>query len=286
MFRYSVRYMSRGRGALGVPEPAREASPGPWAGWNGDIAHPAAPAGGGGPGGFVTPGGEDADDVPSGTWHPGSPGVRLLDADDVVVAATGGGQNPPPATVPAKKAVLVRKSSAEDIDVHVEVIADGISGDSSMRGARTSFDSRGVRYSIPGSSYVVKGGKKIVTSLNGVFELKGTIPIQTVYGPSAKPTDRSLYGRGTTATDIANKDTSLGFHESCHREDYLDYLQNHPLPRFTGKVGQTVAEFEKASRAFEKAFKKYWKDMDDYSFRRTDEVGYTRTQCKRDGKCR
>lgn len=276
----------RTRGAVGAPDPVKEAPRRPWVGWKGDVAHPGAPSGGGGPGGFVTPGVEKADSGPPGAWHPGSPGLRLRGADEVVRAATGGGQNPPPVTVPTRKAVKVHKSATEDIDVHVEVIADGTSSNASMRGAKTSFESSGVRYSLPGYSSRVEKGKKIVTGLTGLFELKGTITIRTVYSPSAKPTDRSLYGRGTTKTDIANKDTSLGFHESCHREDYLSYLTSHPFPSFTGKVGQTENEYTKASRDFEMAFRKYWKAVENNSFLRTDEVGYTRSQCKKDGKCK
>ena len=170
--------------AFGVPDPKKAAGTTPLKGWKGDSAHPKAPAGGGGPGGFVTPGIEKSDDNVTG--------VRVLDSSSIALAASAGGQKPPPITTPVTKPVAVRNSKTEDINVNVEVLADNKSSDSSLQGAKTKFDSTGVTFVTPGYMYMPKGGKKIVTEITGVFELKGTIFIQTTYGPGSKPTDRSL----------------------------------------------------------------------------------------------
>jgi hypothetical protein len=110
-----------------------------------------------------------------------------------------------------------------------------------------------------------------------IGQIKGTVKIQTVYGPGARPTQVSGYGRGTTPEDETAGNTSLGFHESCHRKDFLDYLTTKPLPTFSGKVGLTRKQYGQAVSAFGKAIEKYFADMNQESFRRTDEVGYKKS---------
>jgi hypothetical protein len=95
-----------------------------------------------------------------------------------------------------------------------------------------------------------------------------------VYGPDGKATDRSDYGRGTTKQDESAGNTSLGFHESCHQADFLAYLKNTALPEFTGRVDMTVADFKAAQQEFGDAINRFFTDMDEESFKKTDEVGY------------
>ena len=261
----------------GVPDPKKAASVVPLKGWKGDTTHPKAPAGGGGPGGFVTPGVEKSDDKVAR--------LSALDSSSIALAATGGVQAPPPVTSPMTKPVAVRNNKKENVNVEVEVLADTSSSDSSLQGAKTEFDSTGVTFVTPGCRYMPKGGKKIVTEITGLFELKGTIFIQTTYGLGSKPDDRSLYGRGTTPKDKKKRTTSLGFHEYCHQKDFLRFLARNALPKFSGRVGQSEAAFQKAAQLMDKAFKKYWTEMNKYSDRRTDEVGYKKSKCLKDGKC-
>lgn len=261
--------------AFGVPDSSNTSSTTRTSGWKGNTAHPKAPMGGGGPGGSVIPGVEKADeDVPP---------TGVLDSSKIALAAGAGDQKPPPATIASRKEVSVRQSKTEDIAVYVEVLEDGFS--SSMSGAKTLVDSRGVSSNTPSyMSFPIKG-KNIVTEIQGKFELKGTVTIQTVYGPGAKATQLSIYGRGTTKKDKEDKTTSLGFHESRHQKDYLRFLKNTPLPKFTGKVGQTDKAFERAGSLVQKQLTKYWAQMAKYSVKRTDEVGYKRSKCVRDGRC-
>jgi hypothetical protein len=272
--------MSVGRSGLGrgVPNPRKKTKKsGSSSGWKGNKTHPKAPLGGGGPGGFTTPGVERANGDAVGT--------RVLDPANVKLAAAGARQKAPPPTKPVKKPVLVRSNKTEDIEVYVEVLADGSSDDASIRGAETEYDSTGINAVAPSYSWSERRGKRVVTELSGPYELKGTITIQTVYGPGAKATDRSLYGRGTTKKDKARGETSLGFHEYCHQQDYLRFLKHNRLPTFKGRIGQSEAAFQKAAALLEKEFKKYWAAMDKYSEKRTDEVGYKRSKCIKKGKC-
>jgi len=263
--------------AFGVPGPKKGAKATPLKGWKDNTSHPKAPSGGGGPGGFVKPGVEKSKNKETR--------LLALDSSSIALAATGGGQKVPPVTKPMTKPVVVRKSKTEDIDVKVEVLADAASRDSSLKAAKTEFDRTGVASVTPGYMTMVKGGKNIVTEISGVFELKGTIFIQTTYGPGAKPTRDSLYGRGTTPKDKKNGNTSLGFHEFCHQKDFLRFLARNELPKFSGKVGQTEAAFRKAAQLFPKELKKYFEEMKKYTERRTDEVGDKKSKCVRAGKC-
>lgn len=261
--------------AFGVPDSSNTSSTTRTSGWKGNTAHPKAPMGGGGPGGSVIPGVEKADtDVPP---------TGVLDSSKIALAAGAGDQKPPPPTIPSRKKVSVRKSKTEDIEVYVEILEDGFSSD--VSGAQTLVDSRGVNSSTPSFMSFPRKGKNIVTEIQGLFELKGTVTIQTVYGPGAKATQLSIYGRGTTKKDKEDKTTSLGFHESRHQKDYLRFLKNTPLPKFTGKVGQTDKAFVRAGEIVQKQITKYWAEMGKNSVKKTDEVGYKRSKCVRDGRC-
>lgn len=200
-------------------------------------------------------------------------------------------QKPPPPTVPSKVVVKKLKSAQLDIEVYAQVLPDGTSKDPAVDG-ETSFNPQGALsdgkggklfYQTPGYSWQKKGGQEIVTKLSGPVEIKGTVEIKTVYGPGKSPTSRSQYGRGTTPEDEKAGNTSLGFHESCHRSDYLSYLKTKPLPIFTGKPGISRPLYDQAAHAFGKAIGKYFTDMEQDSFERTDEVGYTKSVYKKKG---
>jgi hypothetical protein len=118
-----------------------------------------------------------------------------------------------------------------------------------------------------------KAAQDRVTSFTGPGPV--TIRIRTTYGPGATPTGPSEYGRGTTAADIAAGTTSLGFHEGSHGTDFLEFMGAHPFPRFVGRVGMTVAQFEAAMAAYTAARDRYAKDMESFSEQRSHCVGRT-----------
>jgi hypothetical protein len=199
--------------------------------------------------------------------------------------------NPPPKTVPSKIDVKKDKTDTQDTDVTAEILQDGTTNDDSIQGL-TSFESVGALADANGNSmfsqtptysWESKGGRDVVTQVNGLAEIKGNITIQTVYGSGANASQTSAYGRGTTPDDEAAGDTSLGFHESCHRNDYLNFLRTNLLPVFGGKVGQTRAQFDAATTAFTAAVSKYFVDMKKDSVQRTDEVGYKLSTFKAKG---
>ena len=261
----------------------------PWRGWNADVAHRSAPAGGGGPGEFRDAPflGRDLD-LFLPPPHPQAPATRYL----VLDGSTGqpapdqpksAPHQPPPPTEPVKTVIRKEMGGGVDVELVVEVLADGRSPDDALSGARTSFDSSGIAWSTPGYKSSVQGGTQIVTGLTGGFSLKGTIKIQTVYGPTASEDQRSAYGRGTTADDETAGNTSLGFHESCHRADYLAYLKNNPLPRFTGRIGMSVTAYQHTADLFKQSLQRYFDEMKKDSIRRTDEVGYPLSDYRRYG---
>jgi hypothetical protein len=189
-------------------------------------------------------------------------------------------QNPPPVTKAGKSPVAKSTSETVDIDVQAEVLNDGRTGEKSIHG-KTSFTPVGVggkKFAYPpGYNTGKKDGETVVTKVKGPAVIKGVIRIQTVYGPDAKATDRSDYGRGTTKQDEDAGNTSLGFHESCHQADFLAYMKRESLPDFYGTVGMTEAEFKTAQADFGAAVQKYLDDMDVDSYDRTDQVGYKYT---------
>ncbi len=202
-------------------------------------------------------------------------------------------KQPPPKTVPGKSPVKVQKDKNVDIAVYVEILADSTSNDASMEGAHTAFDMKGdlpsdvpgqtVFFNVPAYEYQVKGGLKIISKLTSLLQVKGTFVIQTVYGPSATADQLSAYGRGTTTEDEKAGNVTLGFHESCHREDFLRYLKTHALPAFTGKIGTSESTYQQAVQAFQTALNNFSKAMDQDSNHRTDEVGYKYSEYAKKG---
>jgi hypothetical protein len=199
--------------------------------------------------------------------------------------------NPPPVTNPSTFNVRKATTSTEEIDIFVEVLRDGTTGDSTVKG-KTSYESEGaisdgalgtVFSQTPAASWQQKGKVKKITQVDGPAQIKGTVKIKTVYGPRSSAKDLSAYGRGTTPDDEKAGDVTLGFQESCHRNDYIEYLKTKPLPKFTGKVGMSPTQYDQAAAAFGAAVAKFLKDMKSYSDKRTDEVGYKRSTYKSKG---
>lgn len=217
-----------------------ESLPGPTGGNTGPNTH-----GNPGPnpkGGFAFPG-------PAGTEAP----AEKLDKSTA-----------PSAVIAAPPLTIVGKAKVNGIDV--VTLADGT--DAKIIGAHTSFHLGAGE--VPG--YKWSGPKKIITELTGPMPII-TATIQTFYNPNAKATDLSAYGRGTTSEDKRNGNATLGFHESCHRTDYVAYIAANPLPIFSGKAGMTEDEYKAATKSYLAAIKNYHAKCLKASEDKTDEVG-------------
>ena len=269
-----------------------------WVGRDGEIAPPKAPVGGGGIGGFKSNNflGKDVETNPL-LPHPDSPAARYiaLDAKDKADLAqqldAPGGTTPkakktktnaPPTTKTGTTNVFKEDTSDLDINVDVEVLADGTSG-TNPKGAATDYDATGVKGVSPSFAWEEQNKKQVITKVVGKVQIKGTVSVQTNYGADATADQPSAYGRGTTVTDEANGDATLGFHESCHRADYFSFFRSNPLPTFGGSVGDEVAAFKKAQTDFTKAVKNYFDKVKPFSFNNTDEVGYKKSDFDKNG---
>jgi len=241
-------------------------------GWLGQLAHPDSPAGGGGPGEFTQVHLEPGDNatVPSaGTRGP----MQVIPLQDEVPSPP----NPPPATNPRSIGTILQESNTlRDVAIDVEVVADGTWKKS---GARTNVSKVPSTAPLP----TITDGK--VTAITGKFKWRGTIRIQTLYGSDANAKLLSCYGRGTTDTDIQNRDITLGFHENKHQQDYVDYLKNIDLPGLPElSVGMTKDEYYGEIDRFKEELegvKGYYENMQADSEANTDEVGYP----KKKGGC-
>lgn len=120
-------------------------------------------------------------------------------------------------------------------------------------------------------------------SAGRVVEVRPTpqvrVTIRTTYGRGVTAQSLSGYGRGTTATDIAAGQTSLGHHEGSHGQDYQDFLRNNPLPEFGGRVGMTEREYDRAEREYRAAMRRYTRAMAAQSHMDTDCVGIPADDC-------
>jgi hypothetical protein len=125
----------------------------------------------------------------------------------------------------------------------------------------------------PGFSFEVHGGQRIVTRFRPP-DLP-TVRIHTAYPRGLRAGQRSGYGRGTTPQDLAGARVtpasgSLGFHESNHGLDYIEFLRTNPAPRFEGTVGMRQAEFLAARERWTAALRQYQAALRRQSEARTD----------------
>lgn len=117
-----------------------------------------------------------------------------------------------------------------------------------------------------------------VTGFNGPGRPR--MEIQTAFRPGVSAAGASAYGRGTTPQDIAGARVtpasgSLGFHEGSHGLDYVEFLTNNPPPQFTGAIGMTAADFQRAMDQWNRAVRDYDRRLHAFSLQRTDCVGTT-----------
>lgn len=237
-------------------------------GWRGTIAHPDSPAGGGGPGHFsrVRLAQRDQGTLPD----PARPGP--LQSIPLQGAPAPRPANPAPGTNPRSLGVLKSvQTDLMDVKVDAEIVADGTGG---RAGAVTSFTG-GTAWTGPAPRH---DSHSRIVQFVGKFTWHGTVTIQTVYAAGFGPNTLSGYGRGTTDSDVRNRDITLGFHESCHRADFVSHLRTVPLPDPPQlAVGMTMTAYNTAISAFDRKLHAYVTAMEAESATNTDEVGYRRS---------
>jgi hypothetical protein len=244
-----------------------------WLGWQGTVTHPDAPSGSGGPGGFSHP--LNADEA-APLLHPQTPRPQRFSPDQVKLS-TQKKPNAPPSTQTQSWSMLKIKTDHVDVDISAEVVADGKTNEDLDAHTDAAMPTH------PGlPTYTSENGK--ITSFGKVFEWKGKITVQTLYN-KGKPEKFSCYGRGTTEEDLENGDITLGFHEACHRADFVDYLKNHALPKPPDmKIDMTATAYDTASTKFNKEFGDYAKALSEL-WKVTDEVGHKLSTVKSTGEC-
>lgn len=254
--------------------------------------HPDARAGAGGAGNFRDANSFLNDDTGTGSLRHsrGAAGRLLLAQATVVPSSSGAGgtavkKNPPPRTKTLTKIIYQKSNSVADIKISVRVRSDRKNVAKVPRtGAMTRVfptggvkKHDGIKLSVLDDGSIHKVKQKLV--------IRGTYTIRTSYGRKAKPSDVSKYGRGTTAADKAKGDITLGFHESCHGKEYLDYVLNTPFPEFKGDIKMSASDLVDAVNGSEAEFQEFEDDLLALGDL-VDEVGYKKSKCFADGKCK
>ncbi|MBA3715376.1 MAG: hypothetical protein H0W76_23465 [Pyrinomonadaceae bacterium] len=188
----------------------------------------------------------------------------------------------PPQTVRSEK-VLIRRSDAV-IGVHINyVIEEDLIIDDLPEGAgRDNYlallNNKGAVTRITFPDWVKYAGNK-------TFQWRGSIQIQTIYKRKANANGYSCYGRGTTQGDAVKGQVTLGFHEWCHRQFLVDYLEDHPLPLPVLKAGMTQDQFKEEMERFERAAHEYDRTVRRLNEQSVDEVGHTRSRYVQTQRC-
>jgi len=242
-------------------------------GWLGHIAHPDSPAGSGGPGDFRSNQPLTVRDDPTGALNVPGPLQHIPMSDEEPEPP-----NAPPATNARSLGTLAEADNEhKDVSVDAKVVADG----TSASGTHTFFTR--VSSSLPAYG---TDGEGNIESFTGKFVFKGTVAIQTVYGDDAGADFLSCYGRGTTDDDVRDRNITLGFHESRHRQDYANYLNNNSLPDLPEmRIPMPVSEYEDEKTRWTREIEAYWNDMEANSISQTDETGHHKSTWQSDGSC-
>jgi hypothetical protein len=239
------------------------------------VTSPKAPLGGGGLGNFVP---ERPLKLSEGDLHsPWQPSPLGMNPNETQLKAPKP-TKPPPTSTPRSIGVIKEIQNAfVDYKIEGAVMADGVKNTAA---AVTDF----IVPEHKSPEYDSKDGK--ITNFCGKFTFKGTIQIQTFYCSGVKPTDLSCYGRGTTTRDVENRDITLGFHESCHRDDFTVYLKSNTLPDPPEMhIGMSVDVYEKATREFKRSLEQFFADMKADTKSQTDEVGFTLSHSDATNSC-
>lgn len=189
------------------------------------VAHPDAPKGGGGAGFFRTPGVFASEGDLTALPHPDSPAAAGMDPVQLQQAKEG-----EEAKVERKPPPVVKAETSETINGMTVTVERDWYNVEGVIGAETVMDEAD-----GGSSFGGDIGALVFTLI------PWTVSIRTKYGTGTPDSD-SAYGRGTTPDDIAAGTVTLGFHESCHRQDMLAYLRANSLPAHTGTPKMSVAQ--------------------------------------------
>jgi hypothetical protein len=233
-------------------------SPG-WLNTQGDVVHPDAPRGGGGPGLFARSGPLGADGEAELLPHPDAPAAGALDPVRLDDAQSRQAQ-----AASKKLAPRVTADSTLTIKGMEVTLGKDTSGESGLKAAYTEIVS-----SKPKVDASKPPGKDAQWQFT-VAPLK--VKIWTEYG-QFDPESLAAYGRGTTDEDRKDGNVTLGFYESCHRADLLAYLQNNDPPVFTGRGDFSVAQVQEAIQAYTRAVKAYFDQAKVETKAHVDEVG-------------
>jgi hypothetical protein len=285
-------------------------------GWRGN-AHPDAPDGGGGPGGFGfgilgRDGGLDDQTV-----NPRAPAARYAAPD----AGTGSAalplnpdagappMNPPPLETRDRDLPPKTFKDADatfDVELRGRVLKDDAkdrkddkadAGSAPKKFATTGISAPAGQISLELWMWTVESDDKTtVTDVSRTAKDKGkrrpavviTFEVQTIYYNGTDPSGLSAYGRGTQK-DKDDGNGTLGFHESCHRNDlanYAQYFDTAKFPKFKGKAGMSLDQFKAEKEKFFNEVLQFAQDLTTKaraaSRQNTDEVNYKKSDYLRD----
>ena len=267
------------------PAPLRDDEiPNPWVSSNGDVAHPDSPCGASGNGYSRLPGNVDGPGKQSYTIpHPCTLNGRnhILSVDEETVLEESKGpaaekKDPPDTKVETFHRKIAKNKHHMAVDLTIKILNDLTNQTSVKAGSSAATgvvqDTMTAHFDWAEVGYDDQTMK--VEAPLGTNTLKGLIELQIRYAPDVEPDQKSAYGRGTTVSDVAKGDITIGFHEHCHLDDWWAYLKSKKLPlEFEGKVGMTTTVYQQKQTDLKNKFQDFLDAGDAETLKNTDEVG-------------
>ncbi|PHS14834.1 MAG: hypothetical protein COA78_05480 [Blastopirellula sp.] len=174
-------------------------------------------------------------------------------------------------SIPLEKLVVTKEKTfiinKKTYEVEVRILPDKHNQDK-IGAAKTSFT-----LGVTTPNYYSNNKTARIVKLQG--KVHWLLTIQTAYGKGQSPKTPSAYGRGTTEADLKSANVLLGFHEYCHRQDYIEYIKTRGLTDFGIKRGILVAKYKQLTepKRLNAIATTLTEKMDIYSTEKTDEVG-------------
>ncbi|MGY8770897.1 MAG: hypothetical protein ACKVH8_21000 [Pirellulales bacterium] len=153
-------------------------------------------------------------------------------------------------------------------EVEVRILPD-LYNQPDVDAAKTTFE---LKVITPGYSSSASKYPRVTKYQNKV---QWKLILQTAYGKGKSPKTPSGYGRGTTEADLKSDNVLLGFHEYCHRQDYIEYVKTRGLTDFGLKRGILVVKHNQIvdPKNLNTTATTFSEKMTIYSVEKTDEVG-------------
>jgi RHS repeat-associated protein len=175
------------------------------------------------------------------------------------------------ARIDSSNGTAVVNITSGNVNLEITILPDVVGRVESGASAQTKPSETSLQMPRPIYIEYDVGNNKIKRDVLEIPEqTKLSMNLKTIYADGVNPDLETAYGRGTTKVDRDNHDISLRFHEGCHGKDLFAFINDNPLPQFTGQVGMTEKQYLTSVETLTENMLEYMNRYYIYTTQRTD----------------